>query len=236
MSSTCDADGNGLAELQDGSEIEIPKNVAPDELENFEIGYKTSINQSISLSASIYHISWEGIPVSIGLLCTGSALLNAGESQSRGFEIESQFVLSEQFSLDISASYNESELTEDATGLGAGAVDGAPLPGSADLNITAGLEYAFVLEGFDAFVRFDYSYIGEYYGNFTETGQNSGDYSLLGLKVGADFGQLSSDLYINNLTNADDFTWNETFFGQFGFSRGYQLRPRTIGLNLRYQF
>ena len=235
--STCDADGNGLAELPDGSEIAIPDSVAPDELENFELGVKTSLaDNRLTLNASVYRINWDGIPVQTTLACAFGAIINAGESKSEGVEIEAQFLLSDSLRLDVSASYNDTVLTDDAPGLGAGAVDGADLPGSADINLSVGLEYGFTLANADSFVRLDYAYIGEYFSNFTETGQNSGDYNTLSLKFGATFDQFTTDIFINNLTDADDFTWTEGVYSQFGFSRAYQLRPRTIGLNLGYHF
>jgi outer membrane receptor protein involved in Fe transport len=234
----CDADSNGLFELADGTEIPIPDNVAPDELENYELGIKASFaDNRITLSSSIYRINWEGIPVQVGLVsCGGAATINAGKSKSEGIELESKVLVAENIKLDISASYNQATLTEDAAGLGLGAVDGANLPGSADFNFTAGVEYAFSIENTQAFLRMDYSYVGEYFGNFSETGQNSGDYSMINVKLGAIFDQLSVDMFVNNLTNADEFTWNENQFSQLGFTRAYQLRPRTIGINLNYLF
>ena len=127
-------------------------------------------------------------------------------------------------------------MTEDAPGLGAGAVSGANLPGSADFNFNLGIEYDFSIKDIDAFARLDYSYVGEYFSNFTEIGQNAGDYGLVNLKIGGALEDVSADVFINNLLNTDDYTWIESFSSQFGFSRAYQLRPRTIGINLAYQF
>ena len=230
----CDADGNGLAELPDGSEIKIPDNVSPDELENFELGIKTSFAEnSVILNASIYRINWSGMPVQTQLACGPSIIVNAGESTSEGVELETQIMLSENLRIDLSASYGEAKLAEDAPGLGASALKGTDLPGSANFNSTASIEYDFTLGRADAFIRFDYAYVGEYYSSFAKTGQNSGDYSTLNAKVGASIDQFNMDIFVKNLSNSDDFTWTEN---QFGFSRAYQLRPRTIGVNFGYTF
>ncbi len=235
--SLCDADGNGLFELPDGSEIAVPNNVSPDELENFELGIKTSLaNNRVTLNASIYRINWDGIPVDIGLACGGGVVLNAGESKSEGIEVESQISITESLRLDLSASYGESTLTKDAPGLGLGAVDGADLPGSADFNMSAGLEYNFTVLSTEAFVRADYSYIGEYFNNFEGDGQNAGDYHTVNVKAGLLFDAFNVDFFVKNLTNEDKFTWVESGFDEFGFKRAYQLRPRTTGLNISYQF
>ena len=237
LPSFCDSDANGLIELPDGSEIAISDNVAPDELENYELGVKTSLaNNRVIFNASIYRINWNAIPVQTTLACGFAAIINAGESKSEGLELESQLLLTNSMRLNLGASFNEATLTEDAPGLGAGAIDGADLPGSADFNFFAGLEYEFTISNNKAFARIDYSYVGEYFSNFSEMGQNAGNYSMVNVKTGASFDNLNVDLFINNLTNTNKYTWTENFFSQFGFSRAYQLRPRTIGLNLRYRF
>ena len=94
------------------------------------------------------------------------------------------------------------------------------------------MEYDFTLAGSDAFVRGDYAYIGEYYHNVAETGEASGGYGQLNLKTGISVNSFDIDLFVNNLTNEDDFTWVESFLEGFGASRAYRLRPRTVGLNV----
>ncbi len=237
LTPSCVADSNGLYDSISGTKIPVPGSVSPDELENFEMGLKTRIaDDRISLNASIYRINWDGMPVQTGLACGVSVIVNAGESKSEGVEIESRVLLADNLKLDLSASYSEATLTQDAPGLGAGAVNGADLPGSADFNFSLGLEYDFSVKGIEAFARLDYSYVGEYFSNFTEIGQNAGDYGLVNLKIGGALEDVSADVFINNLLNTDDYTWIESFSSQFGFSRAYQLRPRTIGINLAYQF
>ena len=124
-------------------------------------------------------------------------------------------------------------MTEDAPNLGS---KGDNLPGSADVNASAALDYAFTISGHDAFVRGDYSYIGEYFHNIAETGDASGGFSTVNVKAGISINNFDVDLFVNNLTNADDFTWVETSFQAVGSNRGYRLRPRTIGLNIGYSF
>ena len=137
-------------------------------------------------------------------------------------------------SLEVSASYGEATLTEDAENLG---VKGDNLPGSADFNTTVALQYDFTLDGRDAFARIDYAYLSEYFSSVAETGEGSGDYGLVNFKAGINVNAFDIDLFVNNLTNEDDFTWVESFLTGFGdHNRAYRLRPRTVGLNVAYQF
>ena len=67
--------------------------------------------------------------------------------------------------------------------------------------------------------------------------QPSGGFGQLNLKAGMGFDDIDVDIFINNLTNADELTWVESFLtGAVGTRRAYQIRPRTIGLNLSYKF
>ena len=228
----CDANSDGLL---DDVGFAAPEGIDSDTSESFELGLKTSLaDNRITLNAAVYRINWEGMPVSITLpSCNAVVTLNAGESISEGIELEGQASLSDNLLLNISASYGEATLAEDAANLGS---KGDNLPGSADYNLSASLEYSFNLFDYEAFVRGDYSYVSEYYHNIAELGEASGDYSLINLTTGISFNHLELALFVNNLTNADDFTWVETLLGTAGANRAYRLRPRTLGLNLAYRF
>ena len=229
----CDSNDNGLQELGNGIEASVPDKVSSDDLESYELGLKASLADSrVTVNASIYRINWDGIPVSIFAPCGSLFTLNAAGSKSEGVEIETQIKLAESFQVDISASYGEATLTEDAVNLGS---KGDNLPGSADFNFTMGLEHQFNVKGNDAYVRADYSYISEYHHDLAETGEASGGYGQLNLKTGISFENFDIDLFVNNLTNVNEFTWVETTFATSA-NRAYRVRPRTMGLNFGYQF
>jgi len=232
IASLCDADSNGLL---DDVGFADPGPLASDRSENFELGIKASLADGrITVNAAVYRIDWQDMPVSISLpSCSGTVRLNAAESKSEGVELEVQARIAENLRLDISASYGEATLTADANNIG---VKGDNLPGSADFNMSVGMEYDFTLAGADAFVRGDYAYIGEFYHNVAETGEASGGYGQLNIKTGITVNAFDIDLFINNLTNEDDFTWVETTQVNFFGNSAYRLRPRTMGLNIAYQF
>ena len=226
----CDINNDGIL---DDVGFAPPEGVDSDTSESYEIGFKTSFAENrATLNVALYRINWQGMPVTVTLPSCGSTVtLNASESVSEGVELDFQMALSDKLQLDFSASYGEAELTQDAENLG---VDGDPLPGSADFNTSIGIEYQFAINGLDSFSRLDFTYVGDYYHNLAEAGQASGGYSLLNLKTGINVNEnIDLDIFVNNLTNSDDFTWVETILGA---DRGYRLRPRTIGISLGYQF
>ncbi len=236
-----DPDNTGFYTTATGAKVPIQNQTVPDTLENFELGFKTAFADSrVTLNASVYRINWSGLPVSVHLfhfdfgLPFGRSKVNAGKSTSEGIELESRMYLSDVLRLDLSASYNETKLAESQTGLGE---KGDDLPGSADFNFSAGLEYGFNLSGYDAFARVDVSYLSDFetYIGQDDTVPRSGGYSLINLKSGVNFGKVDLDLFVKNLANADDLTWLTSSFSPAG-PEGYLLSPRTVGLNISYHF
>ena len=210
-----------------------PTQVDPDTSENFELGFKTTLaDDRVTLNTALYRIDWEGIPVTINPAGACFYTVNAGKAKSEGVEVELQTRLTESLQLDLSASYGESTLEEDSS-VGN---KGDNLPGSADVNASLGLQYDFMLADYSSFVRIDYAYVGEYYSNTAETGTPAGDFGQLNLKAGISFDQVAVDLFVNNATNDDGLTWVDSINGLFGVNRANRIRPRTIGLNINYQF
>ncbi len=229
-------DDNGFYDLENGARVPIRTGTDPDTLENIELGYKTSFADNRgTFNASLYHIDWQGLPVLVPLACgIGRTIINAGEATSQGIELESSLAVTDNLRLDLSASWNETQLAKDSEEIGR---KGEDLPGSADFNLSAGLEYGFDVGGYPAFTRLDYAYVGSY---DTFVGQpssipSSGDYHQVHVKAGVSIRNVDIDLFVNNLTNADDLTWTHPL-GNVGTTRAYRLRPRTVGLNFSYQF
>ena len=215
--------------------IEVP-GVDSDTSNTYELGIKSSWRDGrTTLNAAIYRTDWDDIPVLVTLsadpICNPT--LNAGKAQSEGVEIELRSRLTDHLQLDISASTVDATL-EETSSIGN---KGDDLPGSADYNASIGIEYDFSLAGYSSFARVDYAYVGEYYNNLAGTGTPAGDFSQVHFKVGANVGQVNVDLFVNNLTNEDGFTWVESNFSLFSDSnRAYVIRPRTMGMNIRYHF
>src|SRR3546814_5906356 len=63
----------------------------------------------------------------------------------------------------------------------------------------------------------------------------AGDYVKIDLTSRIKFGQVALDLYVQNLTNEDVYTFRGTSDTGRDFF-GYRMRPRTIGARLNYDF
>ena len=230
LPTTCDANNDGII---DGTTVPITHDKTdPDTLETYEVGGKFTFNEGALLNIALYQSNWDGIPINVVGTCVLSTVVNAGKARVQGMEVEAVIYATSEFRLDISGSYVNAELTDNAPGVG-GAV-GDRLPGSPEYTFNLGAQYDFSVAGKAAYVRSDYSYVGKFYNNLKEVGDAAGGYHQLNLRTGLAINNFNLDLYINNLTNADEFTWVDSLFTVN--RRATVLRPRTIGLNLGYEF
>jgi len=178
-----------------------------------------------------YQIEWEGIPVARTADCGFGVTLNAGEAESRGIEVEGQWLLSDIWSLNYGLSYVDTELTSDAPGLGS---PGDRLPGTPEFQASLGVQADFYVAGRPLFARADIARTGEYFNNLQEQGIGAGDFTTVNLRLGADITErISLDLFVKNLTDEEGLTWVET---EIGDGRANYIRPRTVGVEVRALF
>ena len=236
-SSICDVNNDGVL---DGTGVSLKNGFDSDTTENIELGAKlTLLNDRLQVNAAAYRIDWQDIPLFVfgGALpgqaqtCFLGAITNAGEARSQGFEIETTYQITQNLRGSLGGAYTDAELTEDSPSIGG--VSGDRLPSSPDYNINVGLQYEFELAGHASYVSGDYAYVSQFYNRLGETGVALGDYGQLNVSAGTALNNFNIELFAHNLTNEDALTHADTLVPD---NRAYQLRPRTIGLNIGYQF
>ena len=224
----CDTDNDGF---MDGTNTRLNTSgaVDSDNLDSIELGAKLGfMDNRLIINTALYHIDWEGIPVQVvspsGLCGTVS---NAGEAQSQGFEVETNYHVSEYLLLGLSFSYVDAELTADTEGLGG---KGDRLPYTPRSNVSLDVNYDFVINGFDGYINASYSHVGGFHTDLAEMSPELGDYGHLNLRTGlAISDHLDIEIYSKNLTNSDELAFS-SFFGN------YRQKPREIGVDFRYNF
>ncbi len=214
-----------------------------DKLWNYEIGAKTSwLDRSLLLNAALYQIDWDDMQVS-GRTLNGafSFLSNAGAARMRGAELEA--IWRPMAGLDLSANFNyiDAKLTEDQV---SNVINGAGRAGDRVPNIprTSGMlaaAYRFPISaGLDAMLRVDGSYVGGSYSLFTGTYNIwKESYTTVGLRAGVEStdDRWAAYLYVQNLTN--EVALNQyTLSSTPPFGTATSLRPRTIGMNVSFNF
>lgn len=224
----CDLDDDGLL---DGLGLPIPTQLDSDTLDSYELGSKLSFGGGrVDLRGAVFYNDWKKIPILLVADCAVGFFFNAAEAMTAGVEVEGSARINSQWRIDFSAGYTQAELTSDAPGLG---MDGDRLPGTPEFLATLGLQYDFRMGRRDGYVRSDVAAVGGYYNNLQEEGEEIGNYTMVNLAAGLDFGRWDAQLFIRNLTNTDAATW--VFFLE-EYPSAYRLRPRTIGANLRFRF
>jgi iron complex outermembrane receptor protein len=233
--SFCDSvDGNGNPGsdgLLDGTNIPIESDsVESDTLDSYEIGGKfTALDDRFQANASIYYIDWNGIPVSVFAVphCGFGVTVNAGKATIQGAELETTYYVSDNVRLEVGLAYTDAELAEDSS-LGP---EGTRLPGSSKFKGNLGLQYEFQLAQRPSFARLNYAYVGGYQDSISSNVTESGDYSKLDLRAGIDLNSVELEIYATNALNEDAVTHvlSDPVIA-------YQLRPRTIGFDMRYRF
>ncbi|WP_411339617.1 TonB-dependent receptor [Sphingopyxis sp. J-6] len=231
-----DPNGDGIVRFVDGTDRTIPPGLLdPDKVDTYEGGFKfQSPSGNVRGSLTGYYTDWQGIPV---ILLTfprrAGFYFNAGSAKVKGVEFEMSGRLPGNWHAQFSMSWSKATLGNDADSLAlSGGIRDAQLPGSPNHNAYASLEKRFDIEGNEAFIRGDWTYVSSYYSNLNETGK-VGDYHQFGLNAGITIDRIKLGVFAKNLTNRDDFTWVDNLLGG---GRAYRLRPRTVGVNVGFDF
>ena len=233
----------------------------PEKVTSYEIGLKSELfNRRLRFNVAAYHNIYDDLAVlgpvtnaPVGTFAT--RIINAGKVVYNGFEIETQAVLSDNFTLDGSLGYIDINYKEFLAGqspiAGAPPVNIAPIvtPGfTSPLTANVALNAQFPLNWGKAVLRGRIGYThedGKY--NFSSSvgspfnEQVKGDnIDLIDAQVGIDGIPLGSGegevrLWVKNLTNAKDFV-RSIDYGQLGFAGGYYAEPRTYGVTLGVKF
>lgn len=236
--SLCDVNGDGLL---DGTTAPITSSFDSDTSENFELGAKFSLlDRRLQVNAAAYTVDWQGIPLRVfpsklpeqdEQICFASMTINVAEARSQGFEVETTYQLTPNLTLNAGGGYTEVELAEDVAVLNASSGD--RLRGTPEYTGHIGLLLDMELLGRPFYFRSDYAYVSTFYEDIGEQGEKGGGYGELNMGVGMSFNQINIDLFGKNLTNEDSITSIGTSAPD---TRVWRLRPRTIGLNVSYQF
>jgi outer membrane receptor protein involved in Fe transport len=231
----CDTNNDGVI---DGSTTTVDSTsiVDSDTLNNYEIGGKAALfGNRVTLDMAVYHIDWNDIPARVAP--NGSNLCryvtNAGKATSNGVEFQASLLPTAGLRIDLGAGYTDAELSQDVPAQGWS--KGDRLPGSPKFSANLAAQYDFDLAGHKAFVRADSFYTGKFYGDVLQSPlTQAGDYIKVDARAGVMIKSLSLELFARNLTNEDSFTWRGLANANSAF--GYRLRPRTVGIQLGYEF
>ncbi|MFT4248087.1 MAG: TonB-dependent receptor [Pseudomonas sp.] len=224
-----------------------------DHLWNYEVGVKSDwFDRRLLVNASLYQIDWEDMQVSATTnpATTGgsySFITNAGEARIRGTEWE--VIYRPVAGLDLSGTFNyiDAKLVKDQINNDIQSSSTLGLAGDRIPNIprwTATLSAAYqwsLTENLDGMARLDANYVGASQTTFRPNDPNrveTGNYTLLNARVGVESysGKWGAYLYVNNLTDKVAIVSSSYIASYHPYGYVYSARPRSIGVDVKYNF
>jgi iron complex outermembrane recepter protein len=216
-----------------------------DSLTNYELGLKAQTpDRKYGVEVAVFHIDWNNIQ----LLATDGTFnfnANGGGAKSDGVELSATASPAPGFDLSANAAYTNARLTTDTL---IGGLDGDKLPFTPEFSASLSGDYSFPV-GNDIEAHFGGSlrYVSEQSASFdadyrAANGEQRtvGDYAMIDLSAGVDFGQFDLQLYVKNLNDSSGrtSTTGTDVFGGFPLFPASAIgtgviRPRTVGLSLR---
>jgi outer membrane receptor protein involved in Fe transport len=221
----------------------------PDELTNYEVGWKTTLaGNRLRFNGALFYEEWDDIQFSF-LPPNGSGLTiirNAGSAEIRGVEADITWALTDSLLVYGGLAYIETELTEDYIpdpDEPPDAFKGSELPLNPDFkgNLTA--RYSFNVGEFDAYVQGSAVYQGSSWSDLIQgirdTFGKQPSYTIADFTAGIQRNGLSLELYVKNAFDERARLW--TFAGcaedTCGVNPYYVTnQPRTIGLKFGQEF
>ncbi|HEY1710931.1 MAG TPA: TonB-dependent receptor [Rhizomicrobium sp.] len=231
-----------------------PDSYGSDTVDNYELGTKDSfLDRHLQISGSVFYLNWNNIQQNNYLpTCGIQYTANLGTASSKGFDLQGDWLITDDLELDATLGYVDAYYTDTAfagpnpgKGVQPLTVKGEALPGS-PWTASVGGQYNTSVWGRDAYIRADYEFTGKAYGTGGgyAAGTSSFDpslvpdpaYSQVSLRAAMQFGNLNMALFANNLFNAHpqlDLNHQDQFTELF---EAITLRPRTVGITATYKY
>ena len=209
----------------------------PDTLWTYELGMKSIwADNRIEANVAVFHQNWKGVQLNATQPCGFNGTVNGGDASGNGAELEMTARIARGLTANLTASYVYNKF--DTVKANVGYITGQRVPGAPEENASAGLQYNFSLNtAWNGYARADYTYVGDVHYVFglgtAATTYLQGGYGQANLRFSLQNRGLGVDLYARNLTDkrAATSTGDPT---QGGYV--YMLRPREVGVEVRYSF
>jgi iron complex outermembrane receptor protein len=220
---------------QTAQELGIQALSNPDKLWTYELGLKSAwLDNRVTTNIAIFHQVWDGVQLATSQPCGFQAVINGGNASGNGAELEMTARFTQSLHGNLSASWVHNKF--DSVAPGTGFAEGDRVPGAPEENASAGLQYDFKLSNtWKGFARGDYVYVGAVHYVYGSGAREilQGGYGQANVRLAFQRDTLSVELFGNNVTDkyAAESTGDPASGGYV-----YLLRPREVGLELRYAF
>jgi len=218
-----------------------PVSFGPDKLTSYELGFKSILlDRRMTLDADVFYINWSQIQLT-STAGGFSFLGNGGKAKSQGLEASWKYTPVSGLVVSANASYTDAELAAD-TPTDLFGYNGDRLPWVPKWDATVALDYDFPLGGgWSGSAGASYNYVGERETDFLPVPGprlTVPGYHGIDLHAGSYYGPWTLQAYVKNLTNQRGITSlsSETIDPQGSPFAASYVPPRTVGVNIRYDF
>lgn len=218
---------------------------------SYELGAKLQLADGrVQLNAAAYHSDWNDMQLNVPLSafsplppgfsqCNYDGVINAGDAQTQGVELELTAALTNSLRVDVSGSYVDAQFEETIPQLNIAAGDSLPM--QPEYTGLVGLQWGFSR----GFARAEWQYVGEkapfpldfptsQYPNGAPF--EIGGYDVLNLRIGFDLSdEVGLQVFADNVLDEFGVTSANTT-GGLGYPFVTTIRPRTIGASLKVSF
>jgi len=218
----------------------------PDTLNSYEIGWKSTLMQGKMIwNTAIYYMPWKNYQTAVYDLsiCPSTFNANLGDARVYGSETNVDYKVTQNLTLQASASYNDSRLESNTFQSPRYVVDaGERLPYVAYFNYSANARYEKpIADRFKGYIQFDIAHKGDMWSDLRIVNQHGFGRSLqpayeisnlrFGIKSPSEHWQ--AETYITNLFNTNAVIFTNT--GNYDH-RETTNEPRVFGLHLTYRY
>ena len=235
--------------------LEFPTVADPETILSFEAGYKADLLENrMWVNFAVFYYTVDDMQLSIiGGASNSNQVINANKGEAKGFELDFQWLITDNFMVTFGAAYNDTEIKDAGLSVvpcgstlceayqyrdvnGQVSIDGNPFPRTPKTNYNLTLRYGMpVGDNGEFFIFTDWVYYGEilmplyYTPEFVTDNQFEG-----GLKIG--YRNLEKNwevaLFGRNITDED----NVKGFIDFSNNTGFVNEPAIWGVQATYNF
>lgn len=212
-----------------------------DRVNNYEIGVKGADGKRYHYSAAVYYIDWKEAQIgTLSPVFGYDVAVNGGDARTYGVELEIGGALTDHLDFSASYAYTDASLDDGFTGFVIGQA-GARLPGVSEHTLTGSVDFHYPLTGsVDFLAHVDGSYRSDFVNSVDSTSdiyRKFGGFSIFAASVGLQSGRWRATLYAENIFDEEGVSAQND--GIFNGPQNYVewiVRPRTVGVNLAYEF
>ncbi len=232
--------------------VELPAAATPETVYSLEVGSKGQLfDNRLVFDVALFHLSWQDLQAIVPIIQnTLSGVRNTDEATSTGLEVALTLAATDNLMLNLSGSWNNAEYASDvfATQLLVDPLTGLPTGETGEVRVFAEGQRLDDVPEYTINGGFDYrrELFSDYSAAINVTAQHrakvertisgvrtfSDDYTYVTARLGLENNRWAFYVFANNLFD-EDAGMSVAFPPQFTQLR---LRPRTIGLNIRYSY